>query len=363
MYISYWIQSGLALLGTILILLWSFGIYCLCFPILATRYGKEAKEFTREIAAKWKSRRLPSLTAALTDFQKAQCFFMMAINIAALVNKYQGGLEPTNLQQLYNNYILIRSISISGYLPVTLTLLGLHIVAMVSWYLLILSTLTVGVSTVTLIDLGKFSPSRSDLNAIASVGSDTDNLGNCGGRNLTVYCLHTINQGGTADWDPSTGANAALGFCLFVLVFVVADQNHVFTNPVTKETRTWLLKVYNLCVVDLFSLRGLELILAMLYSFSKLRIRFNLQEPGLLHSVPWPLFIYIHISYYTLAYLAYIFVISHLGHGRTQKALGKLKNDWFLFVLDLITAVLWYFIGLVSLNVIAIFAGLSPLPL
>ena len=252
-----------------LILLWSFGTYYLCFPMLATRYGKEAEKTTQKLAADWKTKRLPSLTAALTDFQKAQCFFMMAINIAALVNEHQGGLDPTSLQQLYNNYILIRSISIGGYLPVTLTLLGLHIVEMVSWYLLILSTLTVGVSVVTLIDLGKFSPSRSDLDAIASVASDA-NPENCGGRNLTVYCLDTIDQSGTANWDPSTGANAALGFCLFVLVFVVAEQSHVFTNPVTKETRPWLLKVYKLCVVDLFSLRGLEFALAMLNAFGEL---------------------------------------------------------------------------------------------
>ena len=194
----------------------------------------------------------------------------MAINIAALVNKYQGGLEPTNLQQLYNNYILIRSISISGYLPVTLTLLGLHIVAMVSWYLLILSTLTVGVSIVTLIEIGQFSPGRSDLNAIASVASAGENLQNCGGMNLTVYCLHTINQNGTVDWDPSTGANAALGFCLLVLVFVVAHESHIFTDPVTKEARTWLSKVYSLCVVDLFCLRGFEFFLAVLYWFGEL---------------------------------------------------------------------------------------------
>ena len=252
-----------------LILLWSFGPYCLYFPILATRYGKDAKEFARKLAAEWKTKRLPSLTAALTDFQKAQCFFMMAISIAALVNKYQGGLNPTTLQQLYNNYILIRSISISGYLPVTFTLMGLHLVAMVSWYLLILSTLTVGVSIVTLIDLGRFSPGQPDLDAIALAASD-ENLNNCGGRNLTVYCLDTIHQSGHADWDPSNGAVAALGFYLFVLVFVAAEKSHIFTSPVTKETRTWLLKVYSLFVVDFFSLRGFEFFLAMLHAFGEL---------------------------------------------------------------------------------------------
>lgn len=57
---------------------------------------------------------------------------MMAINVAALVNKHRGGLDPKSLQQLYNDYILTRSISISGYLPITLTLFGLHIVGIVS---------------------------------------------------------------------------------------------------------------------------------------------------------------------------------------------------------------------------------------
>lgn len=283
------------------------------------------------------------------------------------MNKYQGGLSPTNLQQLYNNYILIRSISISGYLPVTFTLLGLHVVAMVSWYLLILSTLTVGVSIVTLIDLGDFSPGRSDLNAIASVASDYENLKNCGGMNSTVYCLQTINQGGTADCDPSNGANAALGFCLFVLVFVAAARGHIFTSRETKETRVWLIKFYNLCVVDLFSLRGFQFILTMSNAFGELWIRSNMQNPGSLILVPWPLWSPLVlvpwplwsplvISLCTLTFLVYIFVTSHLGHGRTQKALGKLKNDWLLFIVDFTTAVLWFFLGLVSLNVVAIFA-------
>lgn len=253
----------------ILILLWSFGTFYLCFPILATRHGKEAKGVARELAASWRSKHLPSLTAALTDFQKAQCFFMMAINIAALVNKHRGGLDPESLQQLYNNYILTRSISISGYLPVTLTLLGLHIVAMVSWYLLILSILTVGVAIITLADLGRFSPSPSDLSSIASVASENKSLDSCGGMNLTVYCLQKIGQEDTAEWDPSNGAAAILGFCLVILVFVVAAQSHAFTNPATRETRTWLLKLYDFCVVGSCSLRGFEFILALLYCFGE----------------------------------------------------------------------------------------------
>lgn len=198
----------------------------------------------------------------MTDFQKAQCFFMMAINVAALINKHRGGLDPKNLQQLYNNYVLINNISISGFLPVTLTLFGLHIVDMVSWYLLILSTLTVGLSMVTLVDLGSFSPNTSDLEAIASVAQGKKGLlDNCGGKDLTVYCFQASN--------PDIWAYAILGTCIVVLVFLVAEQSHAFIDPSTKEARPWLLKAYELCVVDSFSLRGFEFILALIWWFSK----------------------------------------------------------------------------------------------
>ena len=96
------------------------------------QYGKGINGVPRKVAADIKSNRLPSVIAFMTEFQKAQCLFMMAIEIAALVYKYKGDLDSITLQQLYNNYILIKSISISGYLPVTLTLFGLHIVEMVS---------------------------------------------------------------------------------------------------------------------------------------------------------------------------------------------------------------------------------------
>ena len=57
-----------------------------------------------------------------------------------------------------------------------------------------------------------------------------------------------------------------------------------------------------------------------------------------------------------MAYLGYIFVISHLGHGHTQKALGKLKSDWFLFAADFITAVLWLLLSFASLNILVMFS-------
>ena len=307
----------------------------------------------------------------MTDLQKAQCFFMMAVNIAALVDQYQGDLETQTLQQLYNSRLLIKSISISGYLPVTVTLLGLHMVEMISWYLLIISILTVGISMATLFGAGSFSPHPSDLSAFAP--GDQQKNSACGGNNLTVYCLQT--QDDTGDFDPGTGAYVILGLCVVVLVFLVADQSHAFLKPSTKEPRPWLLKAYKKCVLDSFSLRGFEFILALTSIFSKSKRYLRPSKTiSYLHdlapwlapwSAPWPIidtFPPDFWFFYVIAYFFYIFAISHLGHGRIQKVLGKLKNDWFLFAADLVTAVLWLLYSLPGVNIVGIAAWYGDLP-
>lgn len=81
-----------------------------------------------------------------------------------------------------------------------------------------------GVSIITFVDLGRFAPDSSDLISIASVASENTSLVTCGGKKLTVYCLQKIGQQDTAEWDPSSGAAAALGFCLVVLLFSAATQ-------------------------------------------------------------------------------------------------------------------------------------------
>ena len=204
-------------------------------------YSQAEKDALR-IRNQSRNKHLPSLTGALAEFQKAQCFFMLAINIAALVNRKRGGFQPSNLQQLYNTYILIKSISISGYLPVTFTLFTLHLVDVVSWYLLFLSLVTVFVSIATLFVIGNFSPGQDDLNYLSqqSLSGGPDS---CGGHNLTVYCYKTIGE--TYSTDPASGAYSMLAFCLVVLILLVAHQYHAFKDPSTEQTKPWLSNILN----------------------------------------------------------------------------------------------------------------------
>lgn len=230
---------------------------------LTPRHGhREAERRARRIRSKLRKLHLPSLATALTDFQKAQCFFMLAINIAALVDRVHGGLQPQSLQQLYNTYILIKSVSTSGYLPITFNLFTLHMVDMVSWYLLVLSAITIAISTTTFFAVGNFNPSQGDLDYLsrqAAVGG----LPNCGGNVPGAWCYTPLggnaynynSDAGAA--DPSNGAHSMLAFCLVVFVLLLAHHlwfhrhlsslDHRWRSPKLTSTRLlltrWSLKL------------------------------------------------------------------------------------------------------------------------
>ena len=220
---------------------WNWAIYYICLgALLLPRGYSKARKTAQRIRNESRNKHLPSLTGALAEFQKAQCFFMLAINIAALVNRNRGGFQPNNLQQLYNTYILIKSISISGYLPVTFTLFTLHLVDVVSWYLLVLSIVTVLVSIATLFVVGSFNPSQADLDYLSKQarfgGPDS-----CGTQNLAVYCYSPVGGSGSYDsTDPANGAYSMLAFCLVVLILLVAHQYHAFQDPSTGKAKPWL---------------------------------------------------------------------------------------------------------------------------
>ena len=251
-YASYWIQAGLALLGTFLVLLWGWRTRYAGIPSRVGRVN-DAAEPAQGDSVTFENRRLACLTAALTDFQKAQCFFMLAINIAALANKANGGLVPLSLQQLYDNYLLLASVSVSGYLPITATLLALHMVDMISAYLLALSGCTVALSIATAVAVGVFNPSRGDLNSIQAQAAK-GTYDKCGNMDLTVYCL----QGGYSNTN-NTGVWGIMGYCVVVLSYIFAYHLNAFRDPLKGQTRPWVLRFASW----LSSIRSLQLALTM----------------------------------------------------------------------------------------------------
>ncbi|KAK0508144.1 hypothetical protein JMJ35_009228 [Cladonia borealis] len=219
--VSYWIQTGIGLLAFLMVVWWKRAAYYFSLGIFALSPKANRQARAQRIRIKGRTVRLDALTSALAEFHKAQCFFVLAINIAAQVDRAKGGLQPQSLQQLYNTWVLIKSISIGGYLLVTFTLFTLHLVNLVSWYLLSLTICTVAVSIATLITIGNFNPSDADISYL-SQASSTNGPPACGERTPGAWCYIPNYMYYTN--DPSNGAYSMLGFCAFILFLLMAKQ-------------------------------------------------------------------------------------------------------------------------------------------
>ncbi|KAL8721026.1 MAG: hypothetical protein Q9181_007795 [Wetmoreana brouardii] len=222
-YVSYWIQTGLAILGFIGIILWKWLVPNVYFGLLAIRHGWTGASTRSEEVNHMAQKHLSRLSIALTDFQKSQCFFMIATNIAALVVVSRGGLEPQSLQQIYNCWIFLKVIAVDGFLPITFTLTNLYLVGMLSWYIILMSTLTVALSISTFAAVGKFNPSKNEMDKLKEIAASSGPQ-ECSFKQPGVYCYNPISLGrGASNFD--SDAYSILGFCLVVLVLMIGHRS------------------------------------------------------------------------------------------------------------------------------------------
>lgn len=160
---------------------------------------------------------------------------MLATNIAALVVVRKGGLDAQSLQQIYNSWIFLKVIAINGFLPITFTLANLYIVGMLSWYLILMSTLSVALSIATFAVVGRFDPSESEMGrlaTIATVGGPVE----CDYRQPGVYCYKPIGDNTSSAYyyysapdqrssSVDSHAYSILGFCLVVMVLLLGHMS------------------------------------------------------------------------------------------------------------------------------------------
>ena len=116
---------------------------------------------------------------------------MLAINIAALVVIQRGGFDPQSLQQMYNTYIFLRVLAVNGFLPITFTLTNLYLVGMLSWFLSLLSFVTIALSVATLACVGQFNPSLANMTGLAELAA-SGGPEECDGRKPGIYCLRIM---------------------------------------------------------------------------------------------------------------------------------------------------------------------------
>jgi hypothetical protein len=93
------------------------------------------------------------LKSMLVEFQEAQCFFMLATQIAVLISfgNQAKFYEPKDAAQLDMDNYLGQIIGTGGLLPISLILFTLNNIGMISWYILILSGITLATSSATVI--------------------------------------------------------------------------------------------------------------------------------------------------------------------------------------------------------------------
>ena len=198
------------------------------------RPGGKTKSGARDLSAHLKTE---PLTAALADFQKALCFFILAISIAAQLIERNGGFAPVSLQQLYYDYTLLDSIAISGYLPITATLITLHMIDMMSCYLLFLSACTVGLSLFTSTRIAHGNITTTSADQAGLLAENTGGPRNCGGHNLTVYCLQPPPNDNIFNTNQQ-GTNFIVITCLIVLGGIILEQLLKIWARELKESKT-----------------------------------------------------------------------------------------------------------------------------
>lgn len=182
------LQSIISALGGFLLKTLTSWIYYILVAVLALPYGlPRAKKEAAAIRKAAVDGHLQVLLAALAEFQKAQCFFLIALEIAAQVVIRRGFLDSANQSELRNTYAMINAISTSGCLPVAFMLFCLHTAGMESWYLSVLTVCTVVIATATGYLTGNFQPSAG---AIARLNRTTSNFESCGHRTSVAFC-HT----------------------------------------------------------------------------------------------------------------------------------------------------------------------------
>lgn len=156
--VSYWMQCGIAIGAFLLLQCLDSWIYHLYFVGLRRFKGlglKAAKKKALDFQKKWIDRHLKILLIALVEFQKAQCFFILPVQAAALaaLSGVTTILTPTTPQQYLNHRYLFELFGISGMLPVMLILFTLHGAGQKSWYLLGMSTIAVAISAATVLQV------------------------------------------------------------------------------------------------------------------------------------------------------------------------------------------------------------------
>lgn len=170
---------------------------------------------------------------------------MLATNIAALVVIKKGGLEPQSLQQMYNTWSFFKVVAINGFLPITFTMTNLYVVGILSWYMIVLSLLTVALSIGTSTAVGRFSPSEQEMQNLANIAK-SGGPQECEYRQPGVYCFSGISDGEYTDTSYTfstvdADSSSILRFCLVVTVLLLGHKLNLHNKASIQRLRHFMI--------------------------------------------------------------------------------------------------------------------------
>lgn len=135
---------------------------------------------------------------------------------------------------MYNTWIFLKVIAINGFLPITFTLTNLYMVGILSWYMLVISTLTVALSIGTFAAVGTFNPSELEMQNLAKI-ADSGGPQECTYKQPGVYCYSSISDYSSSTVD--SDATSILSFCLVVMFLLLGHRSNLLGRAPVRRLR------------------------------------------------------------------------------------------------------------------------------
>ncbi|KAI9713400.1 MAG: hypothetical protein M1820_000782 [Bogoriella megaspora] len=238
-FAAYLIQIGLTFVAYVARRFFNSWVRNICFwwfplPFVGPLYWRTRAS---GVAGGWKAANKPqqrlidsdqysAYSQFLVDFHKAQCFFMLPVQIAALIAVFSPSnrnyFEARTYQQLVDNVALLSSIAWNGIVPVTFVQYLLHLEGKGEWYTYLLS---IGVATLSAITYYRSNLVDIDQKIVAG---ESPTLQSCGGKPPIQYCYKSnseiVNrsihaQGSLPALYGSWGYVSILCFVILILLF------------------------------------------------------------------------------------------------------------------------------------------------
>jgi hypothetical protein len=239
MVLSYIFQSAIALAGFLLLTILTFAIHTKRSSMRNPTSNRTGAD-PRNLRSRWRDleEHCTILISTIADFQKAQCYFCIAMQIGALATIFTD-LDATSW--INQNFLLL--VSVDGLVPIVLTLYTLMTYGQKSWYIIILSVTTVVLSAISGgLLASKMLPIETERRQTLDVVVRSGDQAACGGVGPFQICQ---NLGPNVTANPNLAKRYLIAMCILVVVTALLVLWKIVTETTTIGTTmsAWLARM------------------------------------------------------------------------------------------------------------------------